>query len=141
MGRVGTADWASLHTVWLLDSQNAPFIDAVPTYTFNITHVRGRPAGAALNPEPRTCLNHPFWVGLPPAVKHPIRGYIHSFRGAETQRFSLNLLLTLLFEITEVYHLQQQREKLVNRPINTTQMESRTQDVGDKWVFRAFKVL
>ena len=30
VGRVGTADRASLHTVWLLVSQNAPLTDAVP---------------------------------------------------------------------------------------------------------------
>ena len=98
----------------------------------------GWPAGAALNPDPRRWLNRPFWVGLPPAVKHPMRGYIYFFRGAETRRYSLNLL-TLLFGITEMCHLQHQREKLVNRPINTTQIKSGTQDVGDKWVFRAFK--
>ena len=37
-----------------------------------------------------------------------------------------------------------EREKLVNRPINTTQIESGTLDdhgVGDKWVFRVFNAL
>ena len=32
-----------------------------------------------------------------------------------------------------------EREKLVNRPINTKQIESRTWDVGDKWMSRTFK--
>ena len=30
-------------------------------------------------------------------------------------------------------------EKLINRSINTSQVESGTRDVGDKWIFRTFK--
>ena len=32
-----------------------------------------------------------------------------------------------------------EREKLINRPINTTFVELGTRDAGDKWMLRTFK--
>ena len=139
MCRVRAAHRAGFHLIGLMDGKNAPLMDAMAIKSVNIAFIMGRPAGAALNLEPRSWLKRPFRVGLPPAVKHPMRGYIHPFQGAEARRYSFNLLMSLFFWVTEVCYLQHQREKPVNRPINTTQIESGTQDVGDKWVFRAFK--
>ena len=111
MCRVRTAHRAGFHPIGLLNGENAPLMDAMATQSVDIAFIVGWPAGAALNPEPRSWLNRPFRVGLPPAVKHPVRGYIHPSWGAEARRHPLNLLLSLFFWVTEVCHLQHHREQ------------------------------
>ena len=106
MLRVRTTQRADFHLVGLLNRENA-----MATQSVDVTFIVGRPAGAALNPEPRSWLNRPFRVGLPPAVKHPMRGYIYPSRGTEARRHLLNLLLSFLLRVAEVRHLQHQREK------------------------------
>ena len=96
MRRVRPTHRTGLHLVGLLNRENAPLIDAMATQSVDVTSVVGRPAGAALNPKPRSRLNRPFRIGLPPAVEHPMRGYIYPSWGTEAQRYLLNLLLSLL---------------------------------------------
>ena len=111
MRRVRTTHRTGLHSVGLLKREDAPLMDAMATQTIYVAFVVGRPAGAALNPEPRSRLYRPFRIGLPPAVEHPMRGYIYPSRGTEARRHLLNLLLSLLLRVAEVRHLQHQREK------------------------------
>ena len=105
------------------NTQGMLLMDAVATQTINITLVVCRPAGTALNPEPRGRHHRPFRVGLPPAVKHSMRGNADSSWGSKTRRHLFYLLVPLLpffLWVAELCHLQHQREKLVNMPTNTT---------------------
>ena len=86
MLRVKPTHRTGLHLVGLLNRENAPLIDAMATQSVDVAFTVGRPAGAALNPEPRSRLNRPFRIGLPPAAQHPMRGYIYPSRGTEAQR-------------------------------------------------------
>ena len=110
MRRRRTTQRTGLHLVGLLNRENAPLMDAMATQSVDVTFVAGRRAGAALNPESRSRLNRPFRNGLPPAVEHPMRGYIYPSWGTEAQRHLLNLMLSLCLRVAEVRHLQHLRE-------------------------------
>ena len=109
-----TTHRTGLHSVGLLKCEDAPLMDAMATQTIYVALIVGRPAGAALNPEPQSWQYRPFRIGLPPAVEHSMRGNINPSSGTETWWHFFNLLLPLLpflLRVTELCHLQHQREK------------------------------
>ena len=105
------ANRTRLHAVRALKGENAPLhgCGARTAHLYN-SHC-GRASGCNTQPgtTERTGLDCPFWVGLPPAVKYPMRPDVNFFRGTETRWHSFHLLSFLLW-IAEIRHLQHQRE-------------------------------
>ena len=66
MRRMRTTHRTGLHPEGLLKREDAPLMDGMATQTVYVTFVVGRPAGAALNPEPRSRLYRPFRIGSHP---------------------------------------------------------------------------
>ena len=114
MRRMRTTHRTGLHSVGLLKCEDAPLMDAMTTQTIYVAFVVGRPAGAALNPEPRSRLYRPFRIGLPPAVEHSMRGNIYPCRAPKPEgTFSISCCpcCPSFSELHNCAILQHQREK------------------------------